>query len=348
MAKGVLKLDQNKKSVRIDGLLLEQRLIFEYFDKQPEKEREPLLVRALLLGVLALMEDRLSAFLAKTSNTLGTELEHLKYILDLNTELFYRTTMKGRDAEQDLVDQLGSYARQRGYADEVVHTGDVTGALPKNKSGDIRITIDNDKECAIVIESKFDKAKRIGGFADKDPLSKGDTAIGQLLEAGANREAAAAIIVFDASMVDGRLAAEVGGAKYFPGCGFITIVDSARGDFATLFLCYDLARSLALARRRNNAKEDDVLPLIVGRFLHDVNSFLALKKQLLDSIEGHRKMLQTIEGSMLSLEFTKEIFNRFLQDGGLSKEQLVDFYQAEPVKSRYSELVKELDGALKG
>ena len=80
MAAKTVKLDQSKKTVTIQGLVLEQRLVFEYFDKQPDASRDGLAAKALLLGVLALSEERLAAFLSRTTNTLGTELEQLKFL----------------------------------------------------------------------------------------------------------------------------------------------------------------------------------------------------------------------------------------------------------------------------
>lgn len=41
------------------------------------------------------MEDRLSAFLSKTSNELGTELESLKMIFEMKKEIFYKSSIKG-------------------------------------------------------------------------------------------------------------------------------------------------------------------------------------------------------------------------------------------------------------
>lgn len=54
----------------------------------PEDKRDESLTRAIYIGVLAMKEDRLAAFLAKTQNELGTELEHLKQIFDLKQQLF--------------------------------------------------------------------------------------------------------------------------------------------------------------------------------------------------------------------------------------------------------------------
>ncbi len=63
--------------------------------------------------VFALMEDRISAFLAKTTNELGTELESLKMIFEMKKELFYKTTIKGSLAEEDIAEFLNNYFAEK-------------------------------------------------------------------------------------------------------------------------------------------------------------------------------------------------------------------------------------------
>jgi hypothetical protein len=178
----VVSLDQKKKSVKIDGLVLEEPLVFEYLNKQPEKTRDKLVVKALYLGVMALMEERISAFISKTGNTLSVELQHLKYIFDLQEQVFFRTTVKGREAELDIKDQLEAHARHSGFKDVVLHCGETSGELGGNKTGDILVKVDGRDDQILVIESKFDKARRLGDFRSQNIFSKGDTAISQLLE----------------------------------------------------------------------------------------------------------------------------------------------------------------------
>ena len=85
------KLNKQNKRIPINEFQLDNEIVFEYFDKKvPEKERDKTFLRALYIGVLALMEDRLSSFLDKTSNELGTELESLKKIFDMKQEVFFK------------------------------------------------------------------------------------------------------------------------------------------------------------------------------------------------------------------------------------------------------------------
>src|SRR5665811_2580735 len=97
-----IKINQKLKRVEIQKFELDNDIVFNYFDNLPSNERDDKLIRALYIGVLALMEDRISAFLSKTSNELGTELESLKMIFEMKKELFYKTTMKGMMAEEDI------------------------------------------------------------------------------------------------------------------------------------------------------------------------------------------------------------------------------------------------------
>jgi CMP-2-keto-3-deoxyoctulosonic acid synthetase len=67
-----------------------------------DREREALLRRVLHIGLLAVKEDRLSAFLAHTESELGVQLEHLKQIFDLKEQVFFQSTQKGTVAEEEV------------------------------------------------------------------------------------------------------------------------------------------------------------------------------------------------------------------------------------------------------
>src|SRR5690554_2345505 len=103
-----IKLNQKLKRLEIQNFELDNPIVFNYFDNLPASERDDKLVRALYIGVLALMEDRISSFLSKTSNELGTELESLKMIFEMKKELFYKSTIKGTLAEDEIAEFLRS------------------------------------------------------------------------------------------------------------------------------------------------------------------------------------------------------------------------------------------------
>lgn len=62
----IAKLDQHNKTVRFSEFEVSHELIFKYFDRLPEAQRDAALMRALQIGVVALLEDRIAAFLSRT------------------------------------------------------------------------------------------------------------------------------------------------------------------------------------------------------------------------------------------------------------------------------------------
>lgn len=338
-----IRIDQKRKQVIVREFRTDHRIIFHYFNNQPDHERDALLSRALAIGVLALMEDRLSAFLTKTTARLGTELESLKFIYDLNQELFLRTTAKGRDAEAELLAVMTEFSKMRGFGDTIEHSGEQFGTLPKNKSGDLVINVRGAQGHRIVVESKFDKSKRLGLIAEKDVFSKIDTAVGQLLESVVNREALIAVIVLDRSIIDPKLLNDVGSIRFVPACGLVCIVDSARGDFSNLLLAYEIARSLVLIDRPVPTESLAVLNMLIGRFLHDFALFEQIKKRVKVSIKDHVELLKLVEQALLSIEFSKNAFTKFIETGQLTKSDLHEFYQAEPLRERFHAIARELD-----
>ena len=138
-AKIVGNLDQQNKRIKINAFELDNEIVFEYFNntkKVPAEERDKTFLRALYIGVLALMEDRLSSFLDKTSNGLGTELESLKKIFDMKQEVFFKTAVKGTIAEDEIADALRSYLKSRNINDSISLSG-TEMAQGSNKTSDI-------------------------------------------------------------------------------------------------------------------------------------------------------------------------------------------------------------------
>ena len=148
----MLNLNQQLKRVEIKEFEIENQIVFNYFDNLPASERDEKLLRAIYIGVLALMEDRISAFLSKTTNELGTELESLKMIFEMKKELFYKSTIKGVLAEDEIADFLNLYFQEKKLKDKAFLTGNVAGSIPKNKTGDIICEIDGNPNLKIAIE----------------------------------------------------------------------------------------------------------------------------------------------------------------------------------------------------
>lgn len=339
---GIVSLKQQTERVEIGSFETENKIVFRFFDRLPSSERDDALLKAINIGVLALMEDRLSAFLAKTSNELGTELESLKLIFDMKQEVFLKTAMKGVAAEEDIAEFLGAFFIERGLKDELHLTGSSAGKIHKNKTGDLVSNIDGKDDLKIVIESKFDKALSLGDIQDKDVFkNKSDTAWSQLIEAQANREGKSSIIVFDISSVSAGILKNVHDIKYIPQIGFVVIVDSQKGDYSNLGIAYMLSRDIALKSHSLNINKE-FLEIFVGRIIKDVFDIRQIEKLVKNNIDNNKNILAHLDKGLLSLEFTYSYLCKFLEDGELSKEDLLSFYFGDEVRNQFKDLEKDI------
>lgn len=339
----MLKINQQLKRIEIKEFEIENSIVFNYFDKLPVSERDEKLLRAIYIGVLALMEDRISSFLSKTSNELGTELESLKMIFDMKQELFYKSAVKGMIAEEEIATYLNEFFEEKRLKDRALLTGNQAGALVRNKTGDIVCELGNNHEYRIVIECKFDKSVRLGEIESKEIFARRtDTAWSQLIEAQANREAKASIIVFDISLVDNSIFKQFDNVGYISGIGFVAIIDSQKGDYTNLTIAYMLARDIVL-----NAKEveldKDLLAALVNRIIKDLNEILSIKSLVQSNIDNNKAILKQLEKSILLMEFNQGYLKKFLNDGTLTKSDLLNYYQGEDVKDRFRLIEKDID-----
>lgn len=338
-----IQLDQQSRTMKVDEFQVQNEVVFSYFDKIPTADRASQLTRALYIGVLALMENRISAFLAKTSNELGTELESLKLIFDLKKELFYSSAATGMVAEAEIAEFLADYLKKSNLKDHVELTGNSVGALPRNKTGDIVCRLEGRDDLTIVIECKFDKSIKLGEIADKDIFTKNsDTAWSQLIEAAANRSARIPIIVFDKSKIDQKILNHVRELKYIPEIGFISIVDSQAGDYRNLIIAYMLARDIVINSRKV-ALDEELLFLIIERIIHDLRNILEIKDMVEENIEHNKNIMKHIEKSILSMEFNHEYLINFLKEGTMSKKDLLEFYRGGDLRERFKSIEKQID-----
>ncbi|QAT17799.1 hypothetical protein BU251_08735 [Candidatus Velamenicoccus archaeovorus] len=339
----VINLNQKLGRIEIKDFELSNNVVFNFFNNIPVDERDEKLIRAIYIGVLALMEDRISAFLAKTTNELGTELESLKMIFEMKKELFYKTTVKGFVAEDQVAEFLNNYFTSRRINDKAVLIGNATGVLPKNKTGDIICELNGDPSLRIAIECKFDKSIRLGDIESKDIFTKKmDTAWSQLLEAQVNRDSKVGIIVFDISLIDNSILKAYENVGYIKGIGFVAVINSQSGDYSNLAIAYMLARDIAL-----NAKgvelDTKFLSMIINRIIKDINDILNVKRLVEANIANNKEILKQLERSMMLMEFNQAYLTKFLKDGKLSKKDMLDFYLGEDVRDKYRALEKEID-----
>ena len=336
-------VNQKHKIIEIDLLKITNDIVFNYFNNLPANERDDKLLRAIYIGVLALMEDRISTFLSKTTNELGTELESLKMIFEMKKELFYKTTMKGTLAEEDIAEFLNNYFNEKKLRDRAQLTGTASGKLPRNKTGDIVCELEGNPDLKIVIECKFDKSMRLGDIDSKDIFTrKSDTAWSQLIEAEANREGKVSLIVFDKEIVDANISRKFEDVGFIPGIGFIAIIDSQRGNYSNLAIAYMLARDIAL-NAKDAELDKETLSIIITRIVKDIQQVISIKNLVESNIENNKTILKELEKGFLLMDFNQQYLSKFLKDGRLTKQDLLAFYQGEDVKDKYKEIEKEIN-----
>lgn len=343
-----IKLNNQQKRVEIKSFEIKNDIVFNYFSKLQEKERDDKFLRAIYIGVLAMMEDRLSAFLSKTQNELGTELESLKMIFDMKMELFYKSTVKGTLAENDIAEVLNEYLENKKINDKVILTGNSAGNIHRNKTGDIVCNLDGTEEKRIVIECKFDKSIGLGDIEKKDVFLKNnkDTAWSQLIEAQANRQAQTGIIVFDISVVDKSIINFSDNVGFIPEIGFICVIDSQRGDYTNLFIAYMLARDIVL-KAKNINYDEKILSVMITRIIKNMNNIKSIREMVEGNISNNMKILKQIEKAMLLIELDQEYLNKFLTSGILTKEDMLNYYSGVEIRTKYKSIESEIDQIIK-
>ncbi len=339
-----MRIDHKLQRVQVDSFEISDELVYRYFDSLPEVEREAALLRAIRIGVLAMMEDRFSAFLSKTTDDLGVQLENLKLLFDMKQEVFHKTAIKGVAAENDILEFLEGYIERYHLGDVVSLTGTSKGLLKNNKTGDIMSFVGGENSGRrVAIECKFDKSIKLGDIDSPDIASnKYDTAWSQLLEATVNREANASIIVFDKTLADASIQRTVDGVIYVDEVGFICIIDYEASDYHNLAIAYNLARSLALRKDGKNV-EVEFVNMFIQRLLKDIRDVQSIETLVKSNIKNNQQILKNIEKSLLSIEFDQQYLMKYLEDGYLSKADLLEFYQREDIKAKYKLLAKDIE-----
>jgi hypothetical protein len=267
-------------------------------------------------------------------------------IFEMKKELFYKSSVKGIMAEEEIADFLNAYFDQRHLKDRAVLIRNTAGVLKGNKTGDIICELNGKDNVRIVIECKFDKSIRLGDIARQDIFTKKtDTAWSQMIEAQVNREAQTGLIVFDISLVDHTILKEIENIGFIQGVGFIAIIDTQKGDFSNLVIAYMLARDIAV-NAKNIEFDKDILAVMVNRIIKDLNEILAIKTLVESNMENNRNILKQLEKSILLMEFNQHYLKKFLNDGTLTKSDLLSYYQGEEVKEKYKIIEKEINLAV--
>lgn len=339
-----MRIDHKLQRVQVDSFEISDELVYRYFDSLSEVEREAALLRAIRIGVLATMEDRFSAFLSKTTDDLGVQLENLKLLFDMKQEVFHKTAIKGVAAENDILEFLEGYIERYHLGDVVSLTGTSKGLLKNNKTGDIMAYVGGENSGRkVAIECKFDKSIKLGDIDSPDIASnKYDTAWSQLLEATVNRDANASIIVFDKTLADASIQRAMDGVTYVDGIGFICIIDYEASDYRNLTVAYYLARGLALRKDGKNV-EVEFVNMLIQRLLKDIRDVQSIETLVKTNVKNNQQILKNIEKSLLSIEFDQKYLAKYLEDGYLSKADLLEFYQREEIRAKFKLIAKEIE-----
>jgi hypothetical protein len=339
----IIKLDQKNKALNIADCSIEHPLIFKYFDDLPEKKRDEEFKRALQIGVIALMEDRFAAFLNRTEGELGTQLESLKLIYERNVKAKEKTSESGTSAETEIFNEIRTYLERVGHAeDEVQMTGSSVGAIKRNKTGDIVLTINGDATKKVAVEIKFDQSLALGEIDGTDSLRRPrDTAISQMIESMANRDAKLAIIVFDQNRSSDGLINSVNGISWVPGVGFVVIIDDVRMDYSNLFIAIDLARSMLLSTLR--IVDQDIFESLLGRLSNDLSTIHETEKLLKDNHNNLKKIATSIRKHALLVGFTQKILKDFIATGQVSNQELLKLYHGEGLREEFNLISKEIE-----
>ena len=150
------------------------------------------------------------------------------------------------------------------------------------------------------------------------------------------------MIVLDRSLIDNSILKFTENVGFIESIGFVVIIDSQKGDYSNLAIAYMLARDIVI-----NAKESDIdiklLSLIVNRIIKDINEIISIKTMVEANIENNKAILKQLDKSILLAEFNQEYLMKFLDDGTLTKKDLLDFYMGESIKDKYKIIEKEIN-----
>ena len=80
--------------------------------------------------------------------------------------------------------------------------------------------------------------------------------------------------------------------------------------------------------------------MLIQRLLKDIRDIQNIEMLVKNNIKNNLQILKNIEKSLLSIEFNQQ----YLEDGYLSKADLLDFYQREDIRTKYKLISKDIEG----
>ena len=276
-----------------DGVSIPERTSHDPFlvklmGETKELERDAALEAVLRMGSLALLDDRISAFLEDADGQIASRFEQLKVLHDLRRTAWERGSDKGKIGEQWVDDALTDYAASVGWGDKFAITGEQSGLLPGatetsvNKSGDVLAITEQGKR--ISIEVKFAEIPE-GHLAGRDYSKKApDSAWSQIVEGIANRNADVGFIVFDRSNMNSALKKAIPDIGYLEGAGLVCVVEWDRGRRENLYAAYSVAR--ALAHMPNYSRHPEAVAALITQAQSVVEKLVALNGKIDEIIES--------------------------------------------------------------
>lgn len=262
-------------------------------------------------------------------------------IFEMRREVLQRAAIKGTIFEEIVANALTAFIKDKGIKDEIIMTGAEAGAIEEDKTGDILALIDGDEDKRLAIECKFDKNV---SFEHSSLFTKNkvDSAQSQLIESQANRKTPTAIIVFDISNINKTVLSFTDSVRYVPEFGFVAVVNHQAGDFRNLYIAYTLARDIVL-----NAKtleyDKDLLKIMINRLVKDIEEITGIQDLVEKNIKNNKEILKKIEGSAMLFNFHRDYLKKFLEDGVLTKKDLLDYYTAENVRVNYQVIQNDIE-----
>jgi plasmid maintenance system killer protein len=87
----------------------------------------------------------------------------------------------------------------------------------------------------------------------------------------------------------------------------------------------------------------DFVNMLIQRLLKDIRDIQNIEMLVKNNIKNNLQILKNIEKSLLSIEFNQQYLMKYLEDGYLSKVDLLDFYQREEIRAKYKLISKEIE-----
>lgn len=311
-------------------------LVVNYFNSLPDAQRMDAYEQALAIGVMAMRDERIAAFLARTENELGANLEFLKGMYTQGQLHLKSAPVKGEAGEAAVANALVAFTEARNLPDVVQLVGRTAGSIPRNKTGDIVCVVGDDEDAPrVVLECKLDKSIRLGD-PSADGLTKGrsDTAWSQLVEARTNRDADVAIMVFSADSTDRTISTFTDSVRYIDGVGYVVVIDLVRADFRPLAICYELARQQALARRKE-PMDHGLLDALARKLCADLSSAMEIKSHLEAAAASCSAALTQVNTALASASATHKALQTYIRTGRLDGPQLLELlvpHKAAPIQ----------------